>query len=113
VTESEAVDRTNPFSTNNNASNLKMLGFGNDFLGFAPNSVPQQPIDREHLKVAQANPYDNLDDIDFRTNAGGQAPLLGQHYPTFDAPSFGNFERKGNKSPSKAQKTGEINLLDL
>lgn len=113
VTESEAIDRNNPFNTNNNANNLKMLGFGNDFLGFTPQTVPAKPVDREDLKVAQSNPYDNLDDIDFRTNPGGQGPLLGQPYPVFDAPSFGNFEKKNPKSPVQPPKTGEVNLLDL
>lgn len=116
VTESQPVDRENPFNTNNNATNLTMLGFNNDFLGFAPNPNLAKAVSKEDMSAAENNPYDNLDDIDFRTNPGGQpllTPLANQYYPSFDVPSFGNFDKKTAKSPTSSQKQGEYNLLDL
>lgn len=103
----------NPFSTNNNVANMKMLGFENDFLNFTPGHDPRidRTPTREELRVAESNPYENLDDIDFRTNMGGGAnPFLNVNA---EPPSFGRFD----KAPPKAQNSGhgkqEPNLLDL
>lgn len=115
VTESETVERENPFSTNNNATNLKLLGFENDFLGFGPGPGQGNPATREDIKAAQNNPYENLDEIDFRTNPGGAPPgpsPANHYYPAFDVPSFGNFEKKPSAKPNGPPKSKEVNLLD-
>lgn len=113
VTEAESGTDKNPFSTNNNPKNMKLLGFGNDFLAYNPE--PKGQVTNEQIRNAAKNPYENLEDIDFRTNTNAN-PFSNDNNPfrnEYDqVPSFGNFERK---STGKSQKpaTNEPNLLDL
>lgn len=113
VTDAESGPDKNPFSTNNNPKNMKLLGFGNDFLAYNPE--PKGQASNEEIRVAARNPYENLDDIDFRSNTNTN-PFESDNNPFKNPrdqpPSFGNFRKNSlEKSPRTAP--NEPNLLDL
>lgn len=97
---------------------MKQLGFGKEFLSFPEEVRTKKPaLEANALEIIKNNQFENLDDIDFRSNNFNNQ-VENQFLNLDRSPSFSDsIKRTANEQnrgqQERNQKSNEINLLDF